>query len=260
MLRYSLSIQECPIAWPVVPTSYELPTSAPIASTSRVESVALSPAEQAQWLRERYLRALYAEHSVKARRVLSLSADPAQPEARVLDFARDLRGRSPSVSPEVVGAAILPSRRFVEKWQRDAAGLPEDEATLLETALAESTDLGSAAPKGKSTAWRKNGKRELLKSLELVECVGLHESVSDSCSLELQMILLLELMMSSPPSAPVRPAQGSSSPAKGKSSGGSDSDSESESEPGLEDGSEGRVQEHQGDVFADRLHGRVREE
>ena len=51
-------------------------------------------------------------------------------------------------------------------------------------------------------------------------------------------------------------SKGSSSPAKGKSSGGSDSDSES----GLEDGSEGRVQEHQGDVLADRLHGRVREE
>ena len=115
-------------------------------------------------------RALAQGQSPRAPLVFQL-ADLSQPEARVLDFARDLRGRSPSLSPEIVGAAILSSRRFVEKWQRDAAGLPEDEATLMEAALAESTSMGSAAPKGKATVWRKGGKRELLKSLELVECV-----------------------------------------------------------------------------------------
>ena len=90
---------------------------------------------------------------------------------RVLDFARDLRGRTPTLAADIVGAAILSSRQFVEKWQREAVGLPADETTLLETALAESSSMGSAAPKGKSTAWRKSGKRELVKSLELVECV-----------------------------------------------------------------------------------------
>ena len=67
MLRYSLAWEECPVAWPLVPTSYALPPSAPVASTSRVAPEPVSPAEQAQWLRERYLRALYVEHSLKVR-------------------------------------------------------------------------------------------------------------------------------------------------------------------------------------------------